>query len=215
MKAEIVVEVQQIREDRINAAVKGFVACMANLEKGCRNLVKQMSEMNDSERRSVVGRITGVKRDWLDRMEACAARGLLDAYHLYGPTRVAAALMIHVAAPEALKILAAPGEEFPVAMDNGPIKLVKASELNTRMLARAWDQFKGRIPVKIQLEKIKLEQSVKQLAGESSATIGTLESVNLYIDENGVKMVEQRVRGEDGQSFSVSVPFRQLAAVLK
>lgn len=113
---------------------------------------------------------TDLMTDRINRALACAARGLINAQHLYGRRRLLTWQTIRDAKPEALAVIADPQHEFIIVEDDGTSRLVIASRLSYREVSRVWDLHSGAITEKEQRKRLCARAKLRPGANDGDGT---------------------------------------------
>lgn len=147
----------EIDEARVNDALSKIRRIFGDFRAGVKALVSDLAEMNETERKMWLDRAVhtdGIKRNLLQRIEACAARGIVDAIHLFDVIQVATVNDILYADPAALRQIANPDYEFAYVDDDGKTRIVLARDLNQSVARRVWDRQRGEISHRDQLRAL-------------------------------------------------------------
>jgi len=199
--------------DLARLAGQKFVDATENYILAARQLVIDMSEMDEESRQEtsdfIVSCVPSI-RDWVERMAACAGRGLIDSEHLFDHSRLLTPTQIMRATAKAIGDIKDPAHEFEVVTDDGSVYLRTAKDMNARELSKCWDQGSGRVVASRQKEKIRLNQ--KHVVAPSGNKV-IVKKAGLT-DEDGKQFIDMIL--DDGeQDISIAIPVNQLRKILK
>lgn len=157
MTAQIQITREHVDEVKIERCLTVAKTGLQNFDKVRRQVVEMLADMNTPERNRAVKELVKMPfhKDLIDRMIACAERGIVDAEHLYGQVRKATALDIKLADGDALKQIADPEHIFTYVDDNGVAHPKAAAKLNAVNLRKVWHYKDGKISEKEQRKRFK------------------------------------------------------------
>jgi hypothetical protein len=196
----------------VQNAVQRFLDAYNDMKKATIGLVEDMAGMSPHDRTCttlfLIENMPG-DRDWIERMEACAERGLVNAWHLYRQKQIITGLAIKEASAKAILEIADPDTEFPL-VENGKTMCVKASNLNRKTAGLVWDRKTGIISASEQAKRIRNANTIS--TGKNSV-MAEIHSMRPYI-ENGKQYAElELTHAISGDRIVVSIA--QLRSLLK
>lgn len=201
---------QNIRESKVEAAVKAFGDVGKIVRDGARKLVEMLADMNQAEVDLVLQKIKDFKPDWAARIAACAQRGLLDAEHLYGVCRIATPAMIETATPDALKLISDPDYRHPFVKDDGKSIFVRSSDLDFRILGRVWDPLGGTISEKEQRSRLADRFGDAKRSADSELVKITEMVANMPRNGRRLETIRITYRKTDESEVSIIVAVKEL-----
>jgi len=197
----------------VEKAAQNFIEATGNYIAASKQLVSDMAEMDEEKRQETVDVIVSsvpAIRDWVERMAACASRGLIESSHLYDHTRLVTPTQIVRATPKAIVQIKDPAHEFEVVADEGTVYLRTAKDMNCRELSKCWDSISGRIDAGKQREIIRKRQ--KHVVSPNGNKV-TVKSAGLT-DEEGKQYIDM-ILNDGNQDISIAIPVNQLRKILK
>ena len=192
---------QVVREELVNEIVSLWVKGTKDLNKIAKEMVLLASDMNGDERNSVIRKLVkiGCSYDRIERMMACASRGIVDAEHLYGDTRKVTANMIRIAKPDALREIADKNFEFVIVDAKGKSVLMQTKKLNANDICKVWHWKTGAISDKTQ------RKERQELLNGRKATAGALRAKVVSAIPLGNGELEIRYHTEDSDDIDAII----------
>lgn len=207
----------EIERAKVERAAEGFLQATADYMASACHLVETMADMSEAERQETVDIIIGQMptiKDWVERMAACAGRGLLEAKHLFDHTRVAMPTQIALASPKAIGAISNPNHEFEIVTEDGSVYIRKMSDMNTRELSKCWNRAKGVISSSDQREIMRKRTKHVPIPHGTKVHV---KSAGLTADANGRQYIDIVVTDDanNGIENNIAIPVADLRKILK
>jgi len=186
---------QMVREDYVNKCNQILIDGKKNSDASVKKFVEHAATMNGDERAMSTRNLikAGLHADRIQRIMACAARGIVDAEHLFGEVRLLTHATIKLASDSALREISDPDFEFSFVNDKGITALVKAKKLKCNNVSQVWNYKTGAISDKAQREnRRKLFNAMKKSG--NSVDVNIISALPL---DNGNIEFRCKMNGDD------------------
>ena len=207
----------KVAVSNVEALAASFLKAMEDYMKAARILVEGLADMNEDDRQETVDLIVGhapTIKDWVERMAACASRGLIGADHLFNHTQVMRPTQITFASAKAIGPIANPEHEFEIVTDDGSVYIRKMSDINRRELSKCWNSSSGIISSAHQREEIR--KRAKHIPAPNGDKV-RVKSAVLTADDKGRQYIDIVVTDSNGNGIesNIAIPVADLRKILK